>query len=137
MAKRLLVFDPPMKFSKAITAEFKALDVDIGYLHGANECRRAIKTDRPDFLIMSPQVRPAELDRTMRWLGYFDEGADRPRVFLTGDETPSELADRWSWPEELCLQRPINGPHLMKLLLDVAPMARESGPVETSGIRNA
>lgn len=82
-----------MKFSQAITAEFKSLDVDIGYLHGANECRRAIKTDRPDFLIMSRDVRPAE--------------------------------------------RPINGPHLMKLLLDVEPMARESGPVETSGIRNA
>lgn len=126
-----------MKFSKASTAELKSLDVDIGYLHGANECRRAIRMYRPDFLILSPHVQPTELDRTMRWLGHSDGGVDRPRVFLTGNETPSGLADRWNWPKELCLQRPIDGPALMKLLFDVAPTAGGSDPVETSGIRNA
>lgn len=137
MAKLLLVCDPPMKFSKAITAECKSLDLDIGYLHGANECRRAIKMYRPDFLILSPHVQPTELDRTMRWLGHSDGGVDRPRVFLTGTETPSELADRWSWPKELCLQRPIIGQQLMKLLFDATPTVGGSSRVETPGIGGA
>jgi hypothetical protein len=121
MTKLLLMCDPPRLLDKQLTAALACRGFDVGYLNHAGDCYGALLTYRPDFLIVASGLLPAALDRTMRWMRRADGEVDRPRVFLTGSGPSAELADRWHWPRELCLPRPIEGSSLMPLILATAP----------------
>ena len=126
MSRLLLIYDPAKNYTENFEHRLRTLGIDVCRAHNSVECLHALLHRAPDFLLLAPENDSLAFERLLKMLGPRGEALGVSRLFLTGTDSDRQLSDRWGWPLELCLGRPLDEARFFDLLGAEMEMGHES-----------
>ena len=111
----VLICDPTHDYSRAFHENLSSHGLDVRHVHSADECLAEISVYSPRTVVISAEQQPGDLDRLLKGLEESSEGV--PELVLIGESLPGELAERWGFPVECCLQTPVDEQQLATQLM--------------------
>lgn len=102
----LLICDPTHHYSRDFHDMLNSSGLDVRHVENANDCLAEIAAFSPQTVLVSADQRPGDMDILLK--GLEQSPACIPELLLSGSSPSAELAGRWGFPIESCLQTPVD-----------------------------
>ena len=114
MSTGLLVAEQDTELRRIYSALSSVLGFRVETAADALECWIKLRTRSPDALVVDAKLLWGGSDGVLACLQEDSDGIRVPAVFVTGDEPPEVLSERFGIPTRHCFQKP----HHLTALLD-------------------